>query len=565
VTDTTTTRPAPAAGDAVLPAEATRLSTGPDAAPPRPEPANVRRRWGGRPVRTLRRGWRGLTSMRTALVLLFLLAVAAVPGSVIPQRGLNAAAVTTFYAHHPTLAPILDRLGLFNVFGAPWFAAVYLLLFISLVGCLVPRIRLHARALRSRPPAAPTHLSRLRTATSWTAPDDPAAAIAGAATALRRRRFRVQVSQEPGGAVSLAAEKGYLRETGNLLFHVALVALLVGIALGGLWGYKGSVLVVTGNGFSNTLTAYDTFSPGRLFSPSQLAPFSVTVRSFHATYTPAGQPLSFDTPVTYTTAPGARPRHDVIAVNHPLDVDGTKVYLLGHGYAPIFEIRDPSGRLVYDAPTPFIPEPKSPTFVSTGVVKVPDARPSQLGFDGYFLPTAGIGARGGLTSIYPAARSPLVYLSAYRGNLGLDTGAPQSVYALDFAHLHHIGNAALKVGQSIRLPGGYRLSFTGVADFATYQTTYDPGRLPAFGAALAMVAGLILSLRVRRRRMWLRASPPSPPGDPFRDAGSPTTLVEAAGLARTDHDDFAAEFAEIVAQLAPASTPVPAGPDPSLE
>ena len=77
----------------------------------------------------LRWGWRQLTSMRTALVLLFLLALASIPGSVLPQQGIDPAAVTQYYAAHPALAPFLARLSAFDVFGAPWFAAIYLLLF----------------------------------------------------------------------------------------------------------------------------------------------------------------------------------------------------------------------------------------------------------------------------------------------------------------------------------------------------------------------------------------------------------------------------------------------------
>ena len=84
------------------------------------------------------RAWRVLTSMRTALLLLVMLALAAIPGSLLPQRGLNPVRVTGFFVHHPTLAPILDKLSLFDVFASPWFAAIYALLFSSLVGC-VPR------------------------------------------------------------------------------------------------------------------------------------------------------------------------------------------------------------------------------------------------------------------------------------------------------------------------------------------------------------------------------------------------------------------------------------------
>src|ERR1700744_955406 len=77
----------------------------------------------------LRWGWRQLTSMRTALILLFLLALGSIPRAVQPQQGTDAGPVQQYYAARPAIAPWLNRLGLFNVFVAPWFAAIYLLLF----------------------------------------------------------------------------------------------------------------------------------------------------------------------------------------------------------------------------------------------------------------------------------------------------------------------------------------------------------------------------------------------------------------------------------------------------
>ncbi|MCW2606268.1 MAG: ResB family protein, partial [Frankiales bacterium] len=89
----------------------------------------------GLPVRgsalaPFRRAWRQLTSMRTALLLLFLLALGSVPGGFLPQRSLGPANVEQYLQDHPTLGPVLDRLSLFDVFASPWFAAVYLLLFV---------------------------------------------------------------------------------------------------------------------------------------------------------------------------------------------------------------------------------------------------------------------------------------------------------------------------------------------------------------------------------------------------------------------------------------------------
>src|ERR671915_554826 len=109
----------------------------------------------------LRNAWRGLTSMRTALVLLFLLALGALPGALLPQRSLNRALVDQYFADYPWLAPTLDRLGFFDVFAAPWFAAVYLLLMVSLIGCVLPRTVEHVRALRAAPVATPRNLERL--------------------------------------------------------------------------------------------------------------------------------------------------------------------------------------------------------------------------------------------------------------------------------------------------------------------------------------------------------------------------------------------------------------------
>ena len=75
-------------------------------------------------MRYLRRGWRRLISMRTALVLLFLLALAAVPGSLLPQRPLNPAKVDDYLRTHGAWGRFLDRIGMYDVFGSAWFAAI---------------------------------------------------------------------------------------------------------------------------------------------------------------------------------------------------------------------------------------------------------------------------------------------------------------------------------------------------------------------------------------------------------------------------------------------------------
>jgi cytochrome c biogenesis protein len=498
--------------------EATRLSTAPLA----------------------RSGWRHLTSMRTALLLLTLLALAAIPGTLLPQRGLNPVKVNTFLADHPHLGPLLDRLSLFDVFAAPWFAAIYLLLFISLIGCLVPRIRLHARALGKPPPVTPRHLDRLTVNESW--PSDLSAddVVKTATATLRRNRWRTEVRTEPSGAVTVAAEKGYLRETGNLVFHVSLVVLLAGIALGGLFGYKGTVLVVQGQGFSNVRSSYDIFEPSRLFSDGQLAPFSFTLKQFKASYEPSGQPRSFDALVDYQSRPGGTTSTHDVRVNHPLSAAGANVFLIGHGYALHIQVRNPSGRLVYDSATPFLAD--DGMFASHGVVKVPTGLPHQLGLTGFFYPTFQATPLGP-QSAFPAPRNPVLSLAAWRGDLGLGSGIPQSVYELPVASLKHIANRQLAPGQSWRLPDGTTIRFAGVDQWATFQVAHDPGKTVVFVAGILVIAGLLGSLRVRRRRFWLRATPVE------ADDGTRRSVVTAAGLPRTDPDGFRQEFAFLVQRM----------------
>ena len=487
--------------------------------------------------RPLLRAWRQLTSMRTALLLLSLLALAAIPGTLIPQRGLNPVKVAQFYSDHPTLAPVFDKLSLFDVFAAPWFAAIYLLLFVSLIGCLVPRIRLHSRALRRTPPPAPRHLLRLSTSSDWTDPRPAADVISAATAALKSARWRTDVRTEPDGAVSVAAEKGYLRETGNLVFHVALLLLLTGIALGGLFGYKGTVLVPEGSGFANVQSSYDVFSPSRLFHDTKLPPFSFTLDKFSATYQDNGQPKSFGAHVTYQPTPGATPRPFDISPNHPLSIGGSDVYLVGHGYALHLQVRDSKGRLVYDKVTPFLPD--DAMFTSHGVVKVPDGLPHQLGLTGFFYPTYGPSPLGA-QSTFPGPKDPVLDLAAWQGDLGLSSGRPQSVYTLPVAQLKNIGTTQLAPGKTWRMKDGTTVTFVSVQQWATFQVAHDPGTTIVLVAAGFIVAGLLCSLRVRRRRLWVRARPAA--DDPARTA----TVVEAGGLARSDADGFTAEFARLM-------------------
>jgi cytochrome c biogenesis protein len=490
--------------------------------------------------------------MRTALLLLFLLAIAAVPGSLLPQRPVNPLRVQQYLQDHPRLGPFLDRLSGFNVFSAPWFSAVYVLLMVSLVGCVVPRLRLHLRSVLSPPPKAPAHPSRLPAGTSWSTDASAEDVVRLARSVLRRSRFRVAVG-DPAGGATLAAEKGQLRETGNLLFHFSLILVLVGVAIGSLFGYSGSVLVPEGRTFTNTLVAYDAFTPGARVDQSRLQPFSLRLQDFTATYRPTGEPASFAARVAYRPQLGVPTREATIEVNKPLTFGQTKVYLTGHGYAPHFVLRDRRGAVLFDDYVPCTPRTGTEPVRSSCTVKIPDAGlapagplkvPQQLAFRASLTADPAGGT--------PQLRDPQLVVSAFLGDLHLDEGIPQNVYSLDPSGLtpirtDGIGGKSQLVqllepanprGTTMTgLPDGLTLTVDGVRDWSVFAVKHDPGKRLVLAAAVLLLIGLVTSLTVRRRRVWVRAAPDR--------AGR--TLVEFGGVARSG--DLSGEFDELAGRL----------------
>lgn len=443
--------------------------------------------------------WSRLTSMRTALILLLFLGLFAIPGSVIPQRTSDPLKVNEFTAANPGLTPWLERFGLFDVYGSSWFSAVYLLLFLSLVGCLVPRAAQHWRMWRRGPTPPPRNVAQLPDTREVAGASGPLLALAE--EELGRRRWRTRA-----GDGWVAAEKGFARETGNQIFHFALLGVLAAIGLGALLGWHGNVVVKEGGGFADTVTQYDTFVAGRFTQADSLPPFSVQLTDFDVAFERGeaqhGAPRDFDASVTVIDEPGAVPRQVSLGVNEPVEVDGAKMFLIGHGYAPHVIVRDRTGAVVFDDTVVFLPQDSN--FSSAGVVKVPDAKP-QVGLRGIFLPTAALDPVAGPISTFPAPDDPALFLSAFTGDLGLDSGTPQSVYTLNSDQMTQRGLKALRPGESWRVPGGGSVEFAGYDRWISVKVAHDPGGGWALAFVALAIAGLSCSLFIRRRRVWVVA------------------------------------------------------------
>lgn len=514
-----------------------------------------------------RNTWRALTSMGTALVLLFLLALGAIPGALLPQRSLNAGKVDDYIKSHPVIGPWLDRLQAFDVFSSFWFTAVYVLLFVSLVGCLTPRMIEHARSLRATPVAAPRNLARLpkHAVTRVGAGIGDLNALANTIEG-RLRGWRTAIRHEGGtpGTVEISAEKGYLREFGNLVFHFSLLGLLVAVAVGKLFGYEGNVIVIAdgGPGFcSASPAAFDSFRAGNTVDGTSLHPICIRVDDFAAHYLPSGQATSYAADIDYQaggdlSADAWHPYR--LEVNHPLRVGGDRVYLQGHGYAPTFTVIFPGGQTRTSTVQWRPDNPR--TLLSSGVVRIdppagsyPDAterRQHEIAIQGLLAPTEQLDGTL-LSSRFPALNAPAVAIDVYRGDTGLDSGRPQSLFTLDprLLQQHRLTREKrvnLRPGQEVRIEAGPAagtvVRFDGAVPFVNLQVSHDPGQAWVLVFAITMMAGLVVSLLVRRRRVWVRLSPAGE-----TDPG--TVNVELGGLARTDNSGWGDEFERLSERL----------------
>ncbi len=485
--------------------------------------------------------WRQLTSMRVAIYLLLALAIAAVPGAILPQRGRDTARVEEFLVQRPRLGAILDATGFFSVYTSVWFSAIYLLLFISLIGCIIPRTLELAGRLRRPPVPLPTRLTRFdcyrRVPLSDT---DPLDAIED----RLRRRFRVHRSEE-----GISAERGYIKEIGNLLFHYALVGMLVSFAWGQLESYRGQAVVIEGRGFANALVDYDSFEHGAWFTEGDLTPFTLTLEHFSSTFALSGRPDSFRADVTVTEFPPAAgpanqasaapsTRAATITPNHPLGVANTQISLTGNGFAPVVKVTDAAGKVAWDGPVPFIP--RDAAYTSRGVIKIPDVTPGQdqIGLSGVFLPVAAQEADGTFVSAHPEPVDPLLVLDLWRGDLGLDDGIARNAYELHTEKMTQVMDGTtpaklqLRPGEKVTLPEGLgTLEFTGIERFASLDVSHNPSLRWLLGFTVAAILGICVSLFMPRRRLWFRIS--------HDDAGR---FLEAAALSRGDDAGLAGEL-----------------------
>ena len=494
--------------------------------------------------------WRTLRSMRTALILLLMLAAASVAGSVIPQLPNSPERVALYLDTHPLLGDFYRRAGLFDVFGSWWFTLVTVLLFVSLVACLIPRTRAARRSLRARPIQA-REIDAFRHYAKREVALPPDEAIEVARRTIRRRRFRV--ARDPD-RLALAAEKGALRETGSLLFHWAFILILVGVVYGKGTGFSGFALVVEGDTWIDARANYDgQIRTGRFFD-GEFTGVGLHLNEFESAFRETGQPMDFVSRVDLLAPDGTPIRSQDIRVNHPAKIDGITIYQSSFGWAPVLRVTD-GDQALFDDAVPFSRE-EAPDGVPQlampwrGVVKLPTLRP-QMAIDLELWPDSRAffeQLRTGEPVAMLVAFEPVMRYTVYEGRL-----TDPSPVSLDVRFMEKTASGIVGAGTESDLATGELLedgaaaqgpvlAFTDLKQYSVFQVAKDRGVPIVLVAAILILVGLLPALYSSRRKVWVRAEP--------IDGGS---RLLVGGFALQRKAQFEEEFDRLVEALARAA------------
>jgi cytochrome c biogenesis protein len=501
--------------------------------------------------------WRTLRSMRTAIILLLMLAAAAVVGSLIPQIPNSPQRVAAYQVDHPFWAKVFQAAGFFDAFGAWWFALITALLFVSLVACLIPRSRAMIRTARAKPIHA-RELDAFPAFAERTVAFAPDAAASGAAAVLRRKHYRVALDA-PGGSV--AAEKGALREIGSLAFHWAFLVLLVAVIVGKGTGYVGHATIVEGDGWTDARFNYDgDLRTGRFFGGT-FSGTQIQLQDFQDDFRTSGIPMDFSSELTLSAPDGSSEQTDV-RINHPVVFNGIRIYQFGFGWAPIVQVKR-GDRVLFDGPvvlgqtTPPGGNPLAQPW--QGFVKLATLRP-QVAIAVRLYPDAGAYFRSLATGVpqpMTEANAPFMEYEVWQGKL-LDN----SLASLDTRFMHETSRGLIGKGWTVDATRGCVVSGTSEAipaslagvtcpdgggaaaltmafpelrQYTTLQISRDATVPWVLAAAILIVLGLLPALYVSRRKVWVRARPDG--------TGS---ILQVGGFALQRKDRFDEEFASLV-------------------
>lgn len=295
-----------------------------------------------------------LSSMRFAISLLTVLAIASIIGTVVEQ---NQAFNNYLNQFGPFWFPVFEKLGLYSVYNATWFLVILAFLVLSTSLCIVRQTAPMLREIRSfREHAREVSLRRFAHQATLATPLPRARAQAAVVEYLRASGFGTRLNERAGG-VLVAARQGSAGRSGYFLAHGAIVLICIGGLLDGDLPLRIQLATTgkqptTANQLiaeipdSARLSADNWSFRGNLFIPEgrsnryavlqlgdgillQALPFAVALERFHVEHYENGMPSRFASDLIVTDLDTGESFTHVLEVNKPLEHRGITIYQSG--------------------------------------------------------------------------------------------------------------------------------------------------------------------------------------------------------------------------------------------
>ncbi len=422
--------------------------------------------------------WRLFTSVNFAVVQIIVLGLLAVVGMTVRQLPGFAFRSAADYAtamdrlrtiYEPAIGSagvdLLERLQLFHVFSSTWWSLGLVLLVVSIVICTLdrtPRLWHQASFVRVRQPEAyfdPRLPDRVSIAPG------PGLTADAARKVLRRRRFAVRVEAVEDGTTWIYGDRNRWSKLATLVSHLGLILFLVAGLVTAKLGDQQGLVVAQGD----TLSVQPIGTPGLLL---------VQNLGFAAPGLNTGTPTDFTTDLA-VYRDGPLLARTVSRVNDPLTVAGYTFHQNGFGPAPDVRITAADGGVLWSGPVPLT---ESTAGLPSGALPVPGRN---------------LGLELVLNRDASGAATLLVVPYAVTGTN--PDGTPMTVTGFPVA----IGD-----GESTAMAGlGLTVSLRSITDYTLLVAKRDPGAPFVWLAFAALIAGLVITFYLPRRRIWARLGP----------------------------------------------------------
>lgn len=487
--------------------------------------------------------YRFMRSMRTALILLLILAVASIIGTLIPQESQQVQAVTQWRQTYPSVSALLDFISFFNIYGSWWFQVVILLLLTSLLSCVLPRTKAVFKKLRMKQGAVTErYLTAMNQSIRIDVPLSQDEALERAAEALRKHNYRPKKMEHGDNPPQMFARKGRIGEVGSLFFHYSFVILLVAAVLGKMGGFEGRAFIIEGERWVEQHLQYDSMVEGKLFARSDdHKGFELQIDDFKSTYLGKDQGYM---PKDFTTTASIYEGDKLVSqrkirVNEKLKYNGVKFYQSSYGWAPHIKVvqdRVVDGKkikeVLYDKPTIFFPGASGQALDARGEFTIPENPdpndPEQLRIRAQFAPDVSP-TTGALQS--PYLKNPAMLITVDKGP------NRTSLIAQD----------VIREGIPEIKKAGLTITMPEVKEWTGLEVNKDPGVTAVYFSFTIMILGVMIALYLSHRRVWVAAVPS---GSGYK---AKTTLI-FAGVADKNRNAFAIEFEELAEAVNKAVT-----------